>query len=254
MCNRETVCEPRIIPSFARRQFEAAGIVDIAERIARGERLGLEDADRLTDVPLPYLSKLVELLPDHEPCTRPSVGPVVYLPLAEWAESGGADAAIAKATATVHGVAAHLAELLEQDERVREFGDSVRTLHVVVDTLESPTYMRLKAAIEEPSDESTISVFLQNRDGSQLAAPTDGDESHAADAMRAIAVARLASDHSEIRAPVAQLGIKAAHVALSFGANHLGQVAAAPETAAALHIPTLAEVADALRYDTPTAE
>lgn len=254
MCERETVCEPRIIPSFARRQFEAAGIVNIAERIARGERLGPEDGDRLTDVPLPLLAKLVELLPYHTPCTRPSVEPVVYLTLAEWSESGGAEAAVAKATATVHNGAAHLAELLEQDERVGEFGNSVRTLHVVIDTFEPSVCERLKAAIEEPPGEAAISISVQNRGGSQRAALMDGDESHAADAMRAIAIACLTSDHREIRAPVAQLGIKAAHVAISFGANHLGQVAVNAETAAALHIPTLVEVADALRYDAPTAE
>jgi hypothetical protein len=253
MCNRETVCEPRIIPCFVSGQFERAGISDIVERVARGERLGPEDADRLTDVPLPLLAKLVDLLRDHEPCTQPAVEPVVYLPLADWTEADGADAAVTRATATFHDAVAHLAELFEQDERVANFGDSVRTLRVVVDAIEPSVCERLKAAMEETSNEADISTCLQNRDGSQLAAPTDGDESHAADAMRAIAVARLASDHGEIRAPVAQLGIKAAHVALSFGASHLGQVAVDAETVAALHIPTLAEVADALRYDTPTA-
>ena len=71
--------------------------------------------------------------------------------------------------------------------------------------------------------------------------------------MRSIALTRLtSSEDAEIRAPLGQLGIKSAHVALSFGASHLGGVAVNAETAAVLDIPTLADLADALRYDLPT--
>jgi 2-iminoacetate synthase ThiH len=79
------------------------------------------------------------------------------------------------------------------------------------------------------------------------------NESQASSSMRAIAIACLTSARdAQIRAPSGRLGVKTAHVALSFGANHLGQVAVDAATAAALNIPTLAELADALRYDTPT--
>src|SRR5579862_4361420 len=47
------------------RQLSAAGLEDVAERIAAGARLELEDAVVLSGTSLPLLGRIVELLPDR---------------------------------------------------------------------------------------------------------------------------------------------------------------------------------------------
>lgn len=261
----QSVCAESLISSFSLRRFEAAGVSDIAMRAARDEPLSPEDGQRLAGVSLPLLAKLVSLRPNREPCGSPGVDPVLYLPLSKWVDSSDSGSAAAKATATVHRIAAQLAELVEKDERVREFGDTVRSLHVFMGTDDRSRRGRVVSALTEvTSDAGWIRVCLSPQcERGALPCMTDdvvqstgngncNDESQASNAMRAIAIAHLSANAPEIRAPVGQLGIKAAHLALSFGASHLGQVAVNDETAAHLNISTLAELADALRYDLPT--
>jgi len=275
MCDREDLLAPERLSEYVQRQFEAVGLADIAARVSQGDPLELEDTQRLANAPLPLLAKLVSLQPNHEPCDCPAVDPVVHLAPAEWLTSADPEAAISKAAHVIQEAASQLAAFIEQDERVRDFGRCIHTLHVVVDVPENPLLDSLKAAVKEISNDTEragVSVSLripqstgtERRDADTSSyTPEDiqqwsgqsrtADETQAAVAMRSVALARLtSSEDAQIRAPVGRLGIKTAHVGLSFGANHLGQVAVNAETAAALRIPTLAELADALRYDTAT--
>lgn len=264
----QSVCAESPISGFTLKRFEAAGVSDVAMRAARGEPLSPGEGERLADVSLPLLAKLLSLRPNRARCGSPGVDPALYLPLSKRTDSKTDSAsAIAKAAATVRDVAAQLAELIERDERVCEFGNSVRSLHVLMGNNDRSVQDRLVPAVAEISDDiGGIRVSLSPQwerdtlprlpDGIARSIENDDrtDESQASNTLRAIAIASLTADRSEIRAPIGLLGIKTAHVALCFGANHLGQVAVNDATAKALNIPTLVELADALRYDgaTPT--
>ncbi|MHB8898728.1 MAG: hypothetical protein ACYC6Y_08280, partial [Thermoguttaceae bacterium] len=163
---------------------------------------------------------------------------------------------------TVGGAVALLSSLIEQFELVSRFGESVRDLTVVVDILgrsPPPALIAAMAGILRGSN-GPASVRLRllpaaatgDAEGRSVRCE-DADESRAAATLRRIAITCLTSPvGSEVRAPVARLGIKAAHVALSFGANHLGQAAVDHETARVLRIPALADLAEVFRYDAPT--
>lgn len=92
-----------------------------------------------------------------------------------------------------------------------------------------------------------------------LATPPDrselaGGEPLGADVIRAVAIARLAlPSRVEVRAPVAMLGPKLAQVALGFGATHLGPATVDARAAAALGIPTEAEIVHLIENDRPTS-
>lgn len=249
---REISGRTGILSEFARKQLETAELADIGDRVARGELLGREDARRLSDAPLPLLAKLVELVPKAGPDESPKVEPVLFVRLAEWLASGEFEAAVANSAVAIREAAARLAALAEEDERVRGFGECVYTLHVVADDPGDPVRHALTAAFDAISNDAvpagvTVSAGVLH-DPKEVA-----EESRAAGAMRSIAIRRLSSRlGTEIRAPVSELGIQAAQAALAFGADHLGQVAVDSETAEVLQIPTLVEIASALRYDTPT--
>jgi len=237
---------------YVSRQFEAAHIADISHHVIRGRLLKHDDAQRLTRAPLPLLAKLVSLRPGYEPCDCPGVELVVCLPLAEQSSPQDRNAAISKAEGDLREARNNLASLIEVDERVRQFGNCLRTLHVAINAPEDSDRSILEVATEQlaqDAEETGILVLPAGYAAREVPIPQD----QAADALREIAVTCLTSaDHDEIRAPVGRLGIKTAHVALSFGANHLGRVAVDDETAAMIGLPTLTELADALRFDTPT--
>ncbi len=241
-----------ILSEFARKQLAAAGLADIGDRAARGELLGQEDAKRLSDAPLPLLAKLVELAPRAGLDESPKVEPVVFVRLAEWLARGEFEAAVANSAVAIREAAARLAALVEGDERVRGFGECVYTLHAVADNRGEPVRHALAAAVAAISNDA-VSTGVSVSAGVLHDPKEVAGESRAASTLRSIAIRRLSSPvGTEIRAPVSELGLQAAQAALAFGADHLGQVADDSATAEVLQIPTLAEIASALRYDTPT--
>ncbi len=297
MCDREHAAPGGDFSEFAQKQFDAAGLGDVAVRVRHGEPLSRANAERLAHTSLPLLAQLVSLRPDHVQCTRPALDPVLFLPMSEWLATDSEEV-VQKAVSAIRAAAAQLTSLVKQDERVRRFGDCVRTLCIASDVPKNrlrDTFQdkALRHLQEVCQAEGSVSPSFPSEFGqaSHLSQPIhdlralaadliaardliadqtlaswqpemttslDQDagtarEALAADAMRAIAMARLVlPEHVNIRAPAGRLGIKTAHVALSFGASHLGDVAVDAATATALNIPTLADLAEALRYDTPT--
>jgi len=85
------------------------------------------------------------------------------------------------------------------------------------------------------------------------AATLSPDDPTGLEAMRAIALARLALPAQvAVRAPWAMFGTKTAHAALFFGASHWGLMAAGPLAAAALHLPGPDDLAELLEGNSLT--
>ncbi len=174
---------------FLFRQLSAAGLVEIAGKVAGGGELELPEALALSRASLPLLGKIVELRP---------------------VASDGIDISVHEALPI---------------ERVASLPESPRNVGQVLTDWES----FCRALIALRSDFSPRSAArswypilakpLDRDDG------CEGGFS-GAEVLRAIALARLILPAGvEIMAPLATLGPKLAQVALNFGASHLGYVA-----------------------------
>jgi hypothetical protein len=168
------------------RQLSAAGLADIAEKIAAGTTLDFEDAARLSRSSLPLLGRIVQMRP---------------LPV-EWT-SDGAEMPV---------------------ERVANLADLPR--QIAQPLAEWETYCRQLIAMREELGTSSEPVAWYpkvNRTPDENASLDD--DYTGVEVLRAIALARLLLPESvQIVAPLATLGPKLAQVALDFGATHLGYV------------------------------
>ncbi len=84
--------------SFVFSCLQQAGVVEIYQRLREETVLSLTEVEYLAnEVSLPVLGKLVEILNESFGMKQPvTIRPVVFLPLAEWLETGGKSAAFAK--------------------------------------------------------------------------------------------------------------------------------------------------------------
>ena len=174
---------------FLWRQLETAGLRAIAEKVAAGRPLVLDESIALSHASLPLLGKIVELrpagsdasnnpapgaLPVERVASRPKLSPCTGQGMTDW-ES------FCQTLITVR----------------EEFRPS---------DIAGFWYPILNAPLDRES-------------------PGDGDFT-GVDVLRAIALARLILPAEiQIEAPLATLGPKMAQVALGFGASHLGCVA-----------------------------
>lgn len=171
------------------RQFRAAGLEAIAEKVSAGRALEFSEAVALSQASLPLLGKLVEMRPAAEDASRaaapgslpidrattlPDSPRIIGQPLADWAVF-------------------------------------CRTLMATRDDRSSNGRLRAWIPLlEKPLDQEI---------------GCDGGFT-GVEVLRAIALARLVLPAEiEVRAPLAMLGPKLAQVALDFGASHLGCVA-----------------------------
>lgn len=185
---------------FLWRQLTAAGLAAIAEKIAAGHDLELEEALALSRVSLPLLGKLVQLrsitgdagdtpaagaLPIDRAATPPALRPGIGQGLTDWEAF-------------------------------------------------CPTLIAIRGELS-PSRNASLDAAA-NFWYPIVEQPMDGDAGcngniTGADVLRAIALARLVLPAAiEVRAPLATLGPKVAQVALEFGASHLGCVAPQGQT------------------------
>jgi hypothetical protein len=177
------------VDSFLSRQLASTGLAAIAEKVAAGRDLELDEALALSRASLPLLGKIVEL--------RPGNG-----------ESCGSNASSALPV-----------ERVTLRPRVEpRTGQALTDWKAFCETLIS---VRNEA---RPNEFAGFWYPILNnpldRDN-----PGDGDFT-GVDILRAIALARLILPAEiEVRAPLASLGPKVAQVALDFGASHLGYVA-----------------------------
>jgi len=175
--------------SFLWRQFIAAGLTSVAEKVAAGRDLELEDVLTLSRASLPLLGKMVELRS-----------------LAN--DTGGA--AVRKALPI---------------DRVAALPQSPR--HVGQAPTDWESFCRTLIALRGEFSSSAAATVWYPSLGTPLDRDDarDGDFT-AVEVLRAIALARLVlPTEIQVQAPLATLGAKLAQVALDFGASHLGYMA-----------------------------
>ncbi len=184
---------------FFWRQFNAAGLVAVAEKVAAGHDLELDEALALSRASLPLLGKMVQLrpaagapadtaagtLPIARATSLPDLRPCIGQGLADW-ES------FCRTLIAIRGEASPSGEVPRNGTEYFWY-----------------------PIVEQPLDRDL---------------GWDGNIT-GAEVLRAIALARLVLPAAiEVRAPLAPLGPKVAQVALDFGAAHLGYVAADGQT------------------------
>jgi hypothetical protein len=169
------------------RQLSAAGLTDIADKIAAGTTLEFDDAARLSRSGLPLLGRIVELRSFPVGSTSDDA----EIPVER----------VAKATDLPRQIAQPLTEWV--------------------------TYCRQLIALREELGTSSEPVAWYpkvNRTPDENA--SSDDDYTGVEVLRAIALARLLlPENVQIVAPLASLGPKLAQVALEFGATHLGYMA-----------------------------
>ena len=165
---------------FCWRQFRAAGLIDVAEKVAAGRDLELDDAFALSRASLPLLGKMVELRPVEN--VRGDMSFHEALPI----------------------------------DRVSLPPESPRQIGLALTDWESFCRTLIALRSEFSPDSAAISWYpilgkpLDRNDG------PDGDFT-GAEVLRAIALARLVLPAEiQVRAPLATLGPKLAQVALGF--------------------------------------
>ena len=194
-CSDNSV-EGRVVPQcpalqggFLWQQLSAAGLAAVAEKVAAGCDMDLEDALLLSRASLPLLGKMVQL--------RPAAG-------------GARDAAVPAALPI---------------ERAASLLESPRGVGQVPAGWES--FCRTLISTRGEVCSSGPAIFWYPNVGQSLDRDLGCDGNiTGVDVLRAIALARLVLPAEvEVRAPLAMLGPKLAQVALDFGAGHLGYVA-----------------------------
>ncbi|MGA2254587.1 MAG: hypothetical protein ABSG53_08000 [Thermoguttaceae bacterium] len=174
--------------SFIWRQFRAAGLGAVAEKVAVGRDLELDDALALSHASLPLLGRIVQLRPAASNiCDTAVAGPSV------------------QRVASLPGSPRHIGQPLADWE----------------------TFCRTLIATRGEVSLNGASIFWYPAVGRPLDRDSgcDGDYT-GVDILRAIGLARLILPTGvEVQAPLATLGPKLALVALDFGASHLGYAA-----------------------------
>jgi len=175
--------------SFLWRQLGSAGLTAIAEKVAAGRELELDEAIALSRTGLPLLGAIVELRPASCDASDPAAPPA--LPIAR--------------TTTLPESPQCIGQSLS------EWESFCRTLIATRGRVSSgAAAVAWYPILDEPLD--------------QLGGGAGGFTG--VEVLRAIALARLLLPAEiEVRAPLALLGPKLAQVALDFGASHLGYVA-----------------------------
>ena len=193
---------------FLWRQLSATGLAAIAEKVAAGRDLDLDEALSLSRVSLPLLAKMVQL--------RPVASDNVLITLRRDVSnvpptSSGAGDTPAAAALPIDRVAS-LRELRPGiGQGLADWESFCRTLI----TIRSEVSLNGNANFWYPIVEQPLDRDLA------CAGNITG-----AEVLRAISLARLVLPAAmEVRAPLATLGPKVAQVALDFGATHLGYVA-----------------------------
>jgi hypothetical protein len=197
---------PRIEGLF-RQQLAAAGLDGIAESIAAGTPLVLEEAVRLSQTSLPLLGRIVQLLPYECACStgfsRNECG-------------HGSDDAIPPEGG-----------ITSPDSLVERVATAASLPRQVAQPLaEWETYCRqLIAFRDELGATSEPVAWYPKVNGSPDENASSKDDYTGVEVLRAVALARLLlPENVQIVAPLAALGPKLAQVALDFGATHLGFV------------------------------
>jgi hypothetical protein len=173
--------------SFLCQQFAAAGLEAVAEKVAGGHDLELDDALVLSGASLPILAKVVQLRPVNGSFdSAPTALPI---------------------------------------ERVAALPESPRRTGQPLADWESFCRTLIATRSEVPPDGAAI--FWYPIVGQPLDRDLGCDGGYTgAEILRAVALARLLLPAGiEVLAPLATLGPKLAQVALEFGASHLGYVA-----------------------------
>jgi hypothetical protein len=184
--------------SFLWRQLGSARLRAIAEKIAAGRDLSLDDAISLSRISLPLLGKLVELRPlggDTVECPPTGAFPIERVSGQPESRSGTGQA----------------------------LADWESFCQSLIDVRSGTS----------PGDGSSCwyPSLNQRLDCNPLDCENTGNDFTGVDVLRAIALARLVLPaRFEVQAPLASLGPKLAQVALDFGASHLGYVALDGET------------------------
>ncbi len=174
--------------SFARRQFEAAGLAAVAEKVAAGSDLCLAEAIALSRIGLVLLAKMVQIRPKSSSACSAAAG---CLPIDRVASRPELPRYVGQSLA--------------------DWDTFCRTLIAMRGDLSSSGSARAWYPI--------LGQPLDQERGCE-------DDFTGVDVLRAIALARLLLPAEvEVRAPLATLGAKLAQVALDFGATHLGYAA-----------------------------
>ena len=197
--------ESAVSTRLIQRQLSAAGLEDIAQKVAVGRRLELHDAVLLSRASLPLLGRIVQLSPLSVGWTSESV-----------AENG--------TDSEVHPTSAELpvARVVSAEQLPRLIAQHLTDWE---------TYCRQLIALRDElgaSSEPAAWYPKVNRSPDENASSVD--DYTGVEILRAIALARLMLPESvQIVAPLTTLGPKLAQVALDFGATHLGYVSCGGE-------------------------
>ncbi len=184
------------------RQLSAVGLGDVAEKIAAGSALEMEELDLLSRASLPLLGRIVQLMPDSLGWTYRSDGERKTDAEVHPA-TDGAELPIEHVNSAAELPRQIAQSLSEWDEFCRTLVDTRYQLHATSDAI------AWYPQVTEPPD----AHGMADKDFTGV------------DVLRAIALARLVLPANvQIVAPLAALGPKLAQVALEFGASHLGFV------------------------------
>ena len=195
---------PELRESFLWRQFSAAGLAAVAEKVAAGRDLELDEALALSRASLPLLGEIVKLR-----CV-----------------SKNAEEAALPNALRIERVATLPASPTCVGQPLADWESFCRTL------------IACRAGFSLPLREGGLKPTLQNRISWYpiVEQPLDRDLGcdstiTGVDVLRAIALARLVLPAAvQVWAPLATLGPKLAQVAMEFGASHLGYVAPEGQT------------------------
>jgi hypothetical protein len=190
------------------RQLSAAGLGDVAERIAAGSPLELDDAILLSRAAIPLLGRIVQLWPSgrarstgfsRNECSK-------GLPEAVLPDGGTTSADLPV-------------------ERVASASELPRQIAQPLSDWETFCRRLLETRCQLRGTSDTVVWYPQVSEPPDAHRMADEDFT-GVDVLRAIALARLVLPANvQIVAPLAALGPKLAQVALEFGASHLGYAA-----------------------------
>ncbi len=185
----------------------------MAEKVAAGHDLDLEEAVALSRVSLPLLGRIVQLWPATHGAGDTSVSN--SLPVERVAALPDLPGRIGQCLADWESFCRDLIAIRGE---VSSTGTPIFWYPIVEQPLDRDGTVGCSPAVREGGLEPTLP-------SQEIAFPCDGGFT-GAEVLRAIALARLVLPAEvQVQAPLATLGLKLAQVALDFGASHLGYVA-----------------------------